>query len=93
MHIEPVEIYSDSSNAAILRHPARRYPGCLIQGDTLYSLMRMLEKVQASANSLPEEAADELADVSEHLRALIEHYKTVLNNHNIELPFYEPPSV
>ncbi len=93
MHIEPVEIYSDSTNAAILRHPSRRYPGCLIQGDTLYSLMRTLEDVQASGSSLTEDAADGLADVIEHLRKLIEHYKTVLNNHNIELPFYEPPSV
>jgi Family of unknown function (DUF6959) len=31
MHVEPVEIYSDQTNAAIMRHPGRRFPGVLIQ--------------------------------------------------------------
>jgi len=38
MHTATVEIYSDTSNAAVLRHPDRRFPGVLIQGDTLHSL-------------------------------------------------------
>src|SRR5262245_1747536 len=38
MHVEQVEIYSDVSNAAVMRHPGRRFPGVLVQGDTLYTL-------------------------------------------------------
>ena len=38
MHVESVEIYSDATNAAVMRHPGRRFPGMLIQGDTLHSL-------------------------------------------------------
>jgi hypothetical protein len=38
MRIEPVEIYSDETNAAVMRHPERAFPGYLMQGDTLYLL-------------------------------------------------------
>jgi hypothetical protein len=31
MHIDPVEIYSDASNAAVMRHPGRRFPACLFK--------------------------------------------------------------
>lgn len=43
MHVEPVEIYSDLSNGAIMRHPGRRFPGVLIQGDSLYLLCDRLD--------------------------------------------------
>jgi len=44
MRVEPVEIYSDEPNHAVLRHPGRRFPGALIQGDSLYVLCRQADK-------------------------------------------------
>jgi hypothetical protein len=38
MRVEPVEILSDRTNAAVMRHPGRRFPDVLVQGDTLYTL-------------------------------------------------------
>ncbi len=38
MRIEEVEIYSDETNYAVLKHPGRHFPGSLIQGDDLYHL-------------------------------------------------------
>jgi predicted RNase H-like HicB family nuclease len=93
MHIDPVEIYSDASNAAVMRHPERRFPGCLIQGDSLHILVSSLVAVQAEAGCLSEEAAGELAAVTEQLTQLLEHYKATLLSHNLDLPFYEPPRV
>lgn len=89
MHIEQVEIYSDASNAAIMRHPGRNFPGCLIQGDTLYRLIQSLEEVSCEASCLSEDAGYELADVVEQLNDLLSHYKTVLHEHEMELPFRE----
>lgn len=40
MRSEDVEIFSDMTNAAVMRHPGRKFPGVLIQGDTLYTLCR-----------------------------------------------------
>ncbi len=93
MHTESVEIYSDAPNAAVMRHPDRQFPGCLIQGDSLHILVSSLAVVQSEADCLSEEAAGELAEVTERLTQLLEHYKATLLRHDLKLPFYEPPSV
>lgn len=92
MHVEEVEIYSDASNAAIMRHPGRRFPGLLVQGDTLYTLFRQAEEVCAAASGkLTEDEYDELDQLRERLRTFVDHYKNVLHAHQIKLPFYEGP--
>jgi hypothetical protein len=48
MRIEPVEIYSDAFNGAVIRHRGRRFPGTLIQGDTLFSLCFKADEICAS---------------------------------------------
>lgn len=49
MRTETVEIYSDASNAAVIRHPGRQFPGMLIQEDTLHSLGEMAAAAFAGA--------------------------------------------
>ncbi|KRG69329.1 DUF6959 family protein [Pseudoxanthomonas dokdonensis] len=83
MRNENVEIYSDQSNAAVIRHPGRKFPGVLIQGDTLNALC-----VQASdALGAGSDAREELEGLRDALYSLLGHYKTVLSEHGIALPF------
>lgn len=92
MRTESVEIYSDASNQAVVRHPGRRFPGSLIQGDTLYSVCPLAEHVYAaSQHRLDDDTRDDLAKVCHALRGRLEHYKAVLKEHDIELPFVERP--
>ena len=88
MRVEPVEIYSDASNSAVLRHPQRTYPGVLIQGDTLNELCGSLGGVieQSKAN-VSEETLLEMQEVHEHLCGLLTHYRNVLQAHGMSLPF------
>ena len=88
MKVESVEIYSDATNAAVMRHPKRKFPGVLVQGDTLATLVRALASVQSSVQ-LSEDAAVGLADVHDQLNELLQHYKAVLLEHSIGLPFHE----
>jgi hypothetical protein len=88
MHIEPVEIYSDATNAAILRHPGRRFPGVLIQGDTLHSICSELDRVCTAAQaSLTADDYEDLEDLRERLRELLLHYQRTLDQHGLALPF------
>jgi hypothetical protein len=90
MHIEKVEIYSDATNQAVMRHPGRRFPGVLIQGDTLYSLCQQTDAVSANAKSrLDAESFQELNDLRNALWGFLSHYKAVLGEHGIPLPFSE----
>lgn len=86
MRNEPVEIYSDQTNAAIMRHPGRRFPGLLIQGDTLHSLCKEADTICAAIG--PEHPGFEDAnDLRNRLWAFLNHYKVVLTEHHLPLPF------
>ena len=92
MYVESVEIYSDETNAAVLRHPGRRFPGVLIQGDTLYTLSSALEGICLKARAqVDPEIYQELDDLRESMRAYLVHYKAVLDKHGLPLPFNEIP--
>jgi hypothetical protein len=90
MHIEQVEIYSDAANAAVMRHPGRRFPGVLIQGDSLHVLCHQADSISVDARSrLNEESFEELEELRNALWGLLSHYKAVLGEHGIPLPFSE----
>jgi hypothetical protein len=92
MHVEQVEIYSDASNLAVLRHPGRRFPGLLIQGDTLYTLCFAADEACRLARQHGcSEVLDEINELRNTLWSRLNHYKQVLAEHDIELPFSELP--
>lgn len=74
-----------------MRHPERRFPGVLIQGDTLFNLhsavVAALDK--KTGGSLSKDARIGLEDVAEFMGECLDSYRTVLREHGIELPFYE----
>jgi hypothetical protein len=93
MRTENVEIYSDQSNAAVMRHPGRRFPGVLIQGDTLYGLCVAADtSCNRLRGSMDEEGYSELNELRNHLQSLLTHYKSVLAAHQMPLPFSESQS-
>lgn len=88
MRKELVEIYSDKTNAAVLRHPGRKFPGVLVQGDTLHGLCQRLDfalKDLGRDNS----AYGELNEIRNALWSLKNHYKSILVEHDCPLPFTE----
>jgi hypothetical protein len=92
MHVEFVEIYSDASNGAVMRHPGRRFPGILVQGDTLSGLCSKADRLCANGQrQLDAEDYLELNDLRNHLWRFLLHYKMVLGEHNIPLPFADRP--
>jgi hypothetical protein len=88
MRTEAVEIYSDATNAAIMRHPDRRFPGVLVQGDTLYTFFTTLNLICGELDEKTD-AFIEADDLRVRLRSLVNHYKNVLGEHGMKLPFYE----
>jgi hypothetical protein len=92
MRTDTVEIYSDATNAAVMRHPGRSFPGVLVQGDTLYTLCVAADAAcKASRGNISDDAYCELDELRNHLWELLAHYKMVLSEHQIPLPFFESP--
>ena len=91
MRQETVEVFSDQTNAAVMRHPGRHFPGVLVQGDTLYSLC---ERADIACRELHRGSPgyDEVNELRNVLRGLLNHYKVVLSEHDLPLPFSEHPA-
>jgi hypothetical protein len=91
MHIEPVEIFSDETNAAVIRHPNRSFPGVLIQGDNLYAMCLAADDVCSKiGRSSP--AFDDANRVRNALWSYLSHYRAILTDHGLPFPFSEQPS-
>ncbi len=90
MQITDVEIYSDQTNAAVMRHPGRRFPGVLVQGDSLYAMCVQADEACSSAKGkLDQDSYAELNELRNVLWGYLNHYKSVLGEHNMQLPFSE----
>ena len=88
MRIEQVEIYSDATNAAVMRHPGRRFPGLLLQGDTLNNLHAIADRLSVeTSNLLDEDTRADLHELRDALRDFRDHYARVLREHSLPLPF------
>lgn len=90
MYEERVEIYSDRTNAVVLRHQGRKHPGILVQGDTLFTLFQRADAAcEAARGVLPSNAYDELTGLRDTLLTYLDHYRTVLGEHGLVPPFHE----
>nr|WP_315467373.1 hypothetical protein [uncultured Undibacterium sp.] len=88
MKTELVEILSDASNNAVIRHPNRSFPGSLIQGDSLHALISNVNEAKRELESGNlEEVSDILESILDDLRERIDIYKAALKENNIGLPF------
>ena len=79
------KLLSDPTNGAVVHLPGRAFPGVVIQGDTLDTLIAELREV------LTEEGATDrdelLADVIERLENVQARYEAVLMHEGIALPY------
>jgi hypothetical protein len=88
MRKESVEIYSDQTNAAVMKHPGRRFPGVLVQGDSLFSLCCDADEAcEIIGRGAP--GYEETNDLRNRLWGYLAHYKSVLMEHGLPLPFSE----
>jgi hypothetical protein len=88
METKPLQVYSEASNLGIVCMPGRRFPGCVVQGDSLSGLLHLAEVVLRESsrveNELLQEAARELYG---DLKSRLDHYEQVLTAHGMELPY------
>lgn len=88
MRTEEIEIYSDQTNAVVLRHPSRKFPGVLIQGDSLYQMCQSADDLCREIGRVSP-GYDDANELRNALWSYLTHYKSVLVAHNVGLPFSE----
>ena len=88
METVEVELYSNVVNSPVVRMPGRKYPGVVIQGDSLFGLLSLMNEV---IRALESKDYSELSDLVQELKDLLHErvmiYEDTLRQHQMELPY------
>ncbi|MGW2823612.1 DUF6959 family protein [Streptomyces sp. NPDC001443] len=83
-----VELFTDGGNDAVVRMPGRRFPGIVVQGDSLRILRDdVAEVVEACERGDLDEARDSAGFLLANLDALLARYEAALGEHRIPRPY------
>ncbi|MBN4050333.1 hypothetical protein JYT28_01105 [Desulfobulbus sp. AH-315-M07] len=83
-----MEVLGEEVNAVVIRHPSRRFPGVLIQGDTLHILSSTaLLIVKALNEGSVDEALGEAQELSEVLAGHLAAYERAMRREGLALPY------
>lgn len=85
---DQVELLSRPVNYAVVQLPERKFPGVVVQGDTLNSLVKRLERMSGllAAEEI-EELTAEIESMREELFGAITHYESICAARRIALPY------
>ena len=88
MEYMELEVYSQSIDRGIVRMPSQSFPGLVLQGETLSSLLRL---AKSTYEKLSDTSDTELIETSrelvENIQKLVSHYEATLSKHKIPLPY------
>ena len=88
MEYMELEVYSQSIDRGIVRMPSQSFPGLILQGETLSSLLKLATAVHEKTQSTGDaELIGTSHDLMERIQKLVTHYESTLNRHNIPLPY------
>ena len=83
-----LEVYSQSIDRGIVRMPSQSFPGLVLQGETLSSLLRLAKATyEKLADTTDIELIDTSRELVESIQKLVSHYEATLSKHKIPLPY------
>jgi hypothetical protein len=83
-----LEVYSQSINRGVIRMPSQSFPGLLLQGEMLSTLLRLAVSIQDKVRDTSDpELMHESLTLRDNLQQLVGHYESTLGRHNIPLPY------
>jgi hypothetical protein len=87
-----LEVFSTETNATVVRMPGRRFPGVVIQGDSLLTLRERAAEIAELARSGMVDDATEAADaLAQSLDQWLIAYEHTLVEHGLGLPYNARP--
>jgi hypothetical protein len=82
-----IEFLSDTSNCPVVKAPGRKFPGVILQGDSLKTLFDAAAEIRDLCSKNNEDlcaAADALKD---RLGGFVAAYEHAMQAHGLELPY------
>lgn len=88
--MEQVEVglLTPGGNNAVVQMPGRKFPGVLVQGDTMSSLLALAEAAESLLQQGDtQRGAEEVADLANSLAEMLTGYEAALAQHGIRRPY------
>lgn len=81
---DSAKLLSAPVNFAVVQLPERKYPGVVVQGDTLAGFVDQLARMKSLLNAGDmEELAGEIEEMEDQLSDALSFYKSVCEKHSI----------
>ena len=83
-----IAILSEASNCPVVKMPGRKFPGVVLQGDSLKSLLSFAEEIeQLSAPFNNDEINTVINDLKSKLAGYVNVYETTMKAKGLQLPY------
>ena len=88
MKKQEIVIYSETSNCPVVQMPERKFPGIVLQGDSLKNLSIIVKSIAKRIHSIKDEDLQgEVQELDAILSGYLECYEHVLESTKITLPY------
>jgi hypothetical protein len=85
-----IELLDNTLNCAVVKLQSRKYPGVVIQGDSLHILYTSVQYAKTLCETgQTAEATDELSMLVDILAAYVNNYERVLKQYGSDLPYMQ----
>jgi hypothetical protein len=86
--MKKIEILSNETNCPVVQMPGRRFPGVVIQGDSLKILLGLSEDIVSfTKDSASEELQGTVAQMNGILSEYVKNYEATMRNCGRTLPY------
>ncbi len=83
-----IQVLSETVNCPVVSMPGRRFPGVVIQGDSLKILFDLVDEIEnLSCSNEVDELRETIGSLKRKLGGYIEEYEVVMKAHGKQLPY------
>lgn len=88
MRLQEIEVLSDACNAWVVQTPGRKFPGMILQGDSLSTLYRLTRQVHdlLAKNDIVD-AQDVVLQLEDQIADYLVVYEKTMKSFDRELPY------
>lgn len=86
-HVD-MEIFSESTNCPVVRMPQRKFPGVVLQGDSLNVLLDLAEEMcELSIGANNSDLIETAVAMRDKIAAYVNIYEKTMQEHGLGLPY------
>lgn len=83
-----MELFTPPGNNAIVRLPGRKYPGIVLQGDSLHVLFGLICEIRKKTEDLGgRDLLDSVDDLHQQVQQMLDFYEHVCRENGIAIPY------